>query len=83
MAARVKLDTEAVLKCDADEPEKITKRWLEMLEGIRHLKTNSGNPIRDGILARDRDARNQVFFECFERLETILTRGRGGGGSGG
>ncbi|EGB03425.1 hypothetical protein AURANDRAFT_72724 [Aureococcus anophagefferens] len=63
MAARVKLDTEAVLKCDADEPEKITKRWLEMLEGIRHLKTNSGNPIRDGILARDRDARNQAVLE--------------------
>ena len=54
MAARVKLDTEAILKCAADEPEEITQLWLEMLEGIRHLKTNSGNPIRDVILALTR-----------------------------
>jgi hypothetical protein len=50
MAARVKLDTQAVLECDVVEAEDITKRWLEALEGIRHLKTNSGNPIRDAVL---------------------------------
>ncbi|KAH8091333.1 hypothetical protein JL720_6230 [Aureococcus anophagefferens] len=33
-----------------DEPDAVTTRWLEALEGIRHLKTNSGNPIRDGVL---------------------------------
>jgi len=49
-AARVALDAGAVLARDADEPDAVTTRWLEALEGIRHLKTNSGNPIRDGVL---------------------------------
>jgi hypothetical protein len=60
MAARVKLDTQAVLECDVVEAEDITKRWLEALEGIRHLKTNSGNPIRDAVLEIYRDR----YIEC-------------------
>jgi hypothetical protein len=66
MAARVKLDTEAILKCAADEPEEITQLWLEMLEGIRHLRTNSGNPIRDvilGVLEITKNAAVQQFLK--------------------
>jgi len=67
MAARVKLDAQAVLESDVIEDEEITKRWLEALEGIRHLKTNSGNPIRDGILAALETTSNLAVKQFLKR----------------